>query len=426
MKAGQLLDRNNYKLSRNQSDSLPPLEGSRPSRKSPLSNDASSLPFSSSPPSPCPPPTLNNYQDFPFECQRRTPLHSPNDDLIDQLAVIEQHRYLIGAERGAYSYRRAIAALRAYPFRLREVQEVAALSGIGPKTMALVEEYLSKGYIDEVREIQNDARIRSLQDLCRVHGIGPRTAADLLDNKGIHSVAQLREAIKIGEGGGGGSGKLKLRNDQLIGLCYLEDFEKKLSRSTLETIAETIRTALRAKLSLTDCRVEIVGGYRRGKIENGDADILVGPLPGSNTAKSITSEALLRDLVNALYKANLITDFLQTPPGTLDNAKRRSRIKSNHLERSFCVYRIPESGIHARLDLIVAAPDQWAFALLGWTGSQQYERSIRLWAERKCGLLLSSQGLEDKQTSVLVQVTSEEEIFHHLGLPFIEPEFRNC
>lgn len=143
---------------------------------------------------------------------------------------------------------------------------------------------LSERSIDEVEKIQNDARIHSLEELCRVYMIDLQTTTELLDNTGINSLVQVREAIEDGNGEGKAGGKLKPWVDQLIGRQYLGDFGKTPSGPIIEAMAETIQTVQKEKGAVTDYRVRIIGGYRWGRVENDDAAISMNPLPDLSTA----------------------------------------------------------------------------------------------------------------------------------------------
>ncbi|CAH3163290.1 unnamed protein product [Porites evermanni] len=48
-----------------------------------------------------------------------------------------------------------------------------------------------------------------------------------------------------------------------------------------------------------------------------------------------------------------------------------------------------------RVDLIVTPPNQFPFSLLGWTGSKQFNRSIRDYAWKMLKIKLSNRGMWD-------------------------------
>ena len=56
--------------------------------------------------------------------------------------------------------------------------------------------------------------------------------------------------------------------------------------------------------------------------------------------------------------------------------------------------------IARRVDLIVCPVDQRPFAILGWTGSRQFLRSIKLYSMREFGYKLSSHGLYDSKNVI--------------------------
>lgn len=53
------------------------------------------------------------------------------------------------------------------------------------------------------------------------------------------------------------------------------------------------------------------------------------------------------------------------------------------------------SWIARRVDLIIAPYDQYFYALVGWTGSKQFNRDIRTYAKRTHNYAMTSHGLYD-------------------------------
>lgn len=79
-----------------------------------------------------------------------------------------------------------------------------------------------------------------------------------------------------------------------------------------------------------------------------------------------------------------------------------------------------------RVDLVVSPHSQFAFALLGWTGSKLFERDLRRWAKHEKSMSLSSHALFDSIQGKYLRASSEEDIFAHLGLEYILPSERNA
>ncbi|XP_013405117.1 DNA-directed DNA/RNA polymerase mu isoform X1 [Lingula anatina] len=80
----------------------------------------------------------------------------------------------------------------------------------------------------------------------------------------------------------------------------------------------------------------------------------------------------------------------------------------------------------SRVDLIIAPASQYAYALVGWTGSKMFNRSLRLYAQRELDMKLTSHGLFDMKQRKPIQASSEQEVFEILKLQYRDPEERNC
>jgi len=77
------------------------------------------------------------------------------------------------------------------------------------------------------------------------------------------------------------------------------------------------------------------------------------------------------------------------------------------------------------VDLIIAPWKYYWTAVVGWSGSTQFERDLRRHAELN-GLLFDSGGIIDRVTSEEKFAHSEEEVFDILQLEFIPPTLRNA
>ena len=82
-----------------------------------------------------------------------------------------------------------------------------------------------------------------------------------------------------------------------------------------------------------------------------------------------------------------------------------------------------ESNIHRRIDIKVYNKEEFPFALLYFTGSAFFNRSMRLFARKK-GFHLSDKELVDKKTGKKIECKNEEEIFIKLGVGYKKPEER--
>lgn len=352
-------------------------------------------------------PSFNNSK---YECFRPTPLDHANKGLVAELSKIAHHRYLTGNARSELSYNRAIAALKAYPRDVKSGEEAALIRGIGPKIVGLVEEYLETGRVEVAREVQNSEQLTVLDRFTRIHGVGPKIAQHWYD-LGLKSLEDLEEAAS--------QGIIKLQQDQIIGIKYYEDFQKPILRKEVEQILQIVQKHSTGMFG-DSVLVEMTGGYRRGKLLSGDADILIHPV-----RKGAGKGDILEKLVKALKDAGYIKDILSISKSSSSGKGKAKKIDG--LDLCFMAFKPTSDSPMHRVDLIVSSQEAYPFAQLGWTGSRQFERSIRLFCSRERGLTLTDHGLTMAGNGQEVgEFAEERDIFEFLGVPYQEPSKRNC
>ncbi|XP_053388579.1 DNA nucleotidylexotransferase-like [Mercenaria mercenaria] len=118
---------------------------------------------------------------------------------------------------------------------------------------------------------------------------------------------------------------------------------------------------------------------------------------------------------------------------SLEGSVDVSELKSGHIKGTGPSDKPPvelaaeeRDWIARRVDLIMAPYSQYYYALVGWTGSKQFNRDARTYSERKLNMKLTSHGLYDYTLGKKVPAGSEKEVFDNLKLPYHEPWERNC
>ena len=85
-------------------------------------------------------------------------------------------------------------------------------------------------------------------------------------------------------------------------------------------------------------------------------------------------------------------------------------------------------GVHRRIDIRAYPLEEWPCALLYFTGSGHFNRSMRLWA-RKIGYQLSDHNISPRYADEVVgnpiPVKTEEDIFKILGIDYKTPNERD-
>ncbi len=82
---------------------------------------------------------------------------------------------------------------------------------------------------------------------------------------------------------------------------------------------------------------------------------------------------------------------------TRKDAESFKQLSIENKSRKVNASKYKRAWIARRVDLILSPIDQFPFAMLGWTGSRQFIRSIRLYSEKEMQMKLSSHGLYDQK-----------------------------
>lgn len=163
---------------------------------------------------------------------------------------------------------------------------------------------------------------------------------------------------------------------QQIGLKYFEDFNERMSRDEATAISKIVHTAAYELFGKDTILIETCGSYRRGKQSCGDVDILLT----RKDEKPING--MLEKLLVKLEKDGFLKERLGS-----------TRVSDKGSEMYMGVCKLEGEGRkHRRIDIKVYPKDQYGFAILYFTGSDYFNRSMRLFAEQK-GFTLSDHGL---------------------------------
>jgi DNA polymerase lambda len=224
---------------------------------------------------------------------------------------------------------------------------------------------------------------------------------------------------------------LGLNADQIIGLRYFEEFKQRMFRVEASEIIEVVRAAVR-RLFGTGLRMEPCGSYRRNALTCGDVDILFTyDQQQEADSQELGSESeVLSRIVSEL--GSFLTDHLKNAGNT--RPEQRHSASATY----FGVCQLSPGKPHRRIDLKVYPTSEWPFALLSFTGSGHFNRSMRLYA-RRAGYSLSDHDIRPARhargrgrgariwTGPPIHgiiFREEKDIFDFLGLAYREPQSR--
>ena len=256
-----------------------------------------------------------------------------------------------------------------------------------------IKEILETGSLaaaEKARELYN---IDALDALQKIYGVGPAKSTELVKS-GIISISQLRDEVKSNP---------KLLNDkQKIGLKYYEELLERIPRTEMEEHRDILHTLLPDEM--TEYDTEIVGSFRREATNSGDIDVLIR-VPFNVDAK--TAKANLELYVKMLEGFGYIEEILAL-----------GEHKCMAISRMY-------NGKARRLDLLMTPDEEYAYAILYFTGSDRFNVAFRQYAIDK-GYTLNEHTLTPIKAGVQTPpyMKTEKDIFKFLGLRYIDPSKR--
>ncbi len=398
-------------------------------------------------------PPIPDYLHTTYSCQRPTPVNPPNQSFIEQLVKIRTARALVGDKIGVRAYSSAIATLAAYPHTLSTAHgkqppqttrtrslpglnaptEVARLPGCGAKIALLYQEFNETGELKEAKDDESDPKLAVLKLFYDIWGVAETTARDFY-NRGWRD---LDDVIEYGWD--------SLTRVQQIGVKYYDELQLKIPRAEVESIANTILK--HANKIHKGFQMVIVGGYRRGKLESGDVDVVLSHANESATAGFV--ERIVVSLEQAKYITHTLTlsttnsERGQVPVSWKANEKRGSGFDT--LDKALVVWQDPKwkSGEaknpnpHRRVDMIISPWKTAGCAVLGWTSGTTFQRDLRRYCKKVQSLKFDSSGIRSRADGSWVDLesgpdekpapdmlTAERRVFAGLGLEYRPPEER--
>ena len=298
-----------------------------------------------------------------------------------------------------------------------------------------IRELLATGKLAKLEELKRKPDVEAVLELSGVWGIGTETARKLHREDGISTVAQLRALAERQPG--------KLSANQQVGLRFYEEFRERIPRDEVEALAGHVEDAVAAVCP--GCSVTVAGSYRRGKTSCGDVDVLLCPSEefirggsqGAPGATVDTVEDILPAVLARLRTRGVVTDDLST--GTVswmgvarlpDSRERLAPTTTDGAEGDGAVAVVTPKRLHRRMDIKTYTPDEMPFALLYFTGSGYFNRSMRTWADKAKGLSLHDRGFNlvrgNDMTAVRdAKFRDERDVFEYLGLEYVPPEDRS-
>lgn len=271
----------------------------------------------------------------------------------------------------AKAYAKAIKNIESYPYELTH-DNICDLD-VGKKIRDKILEIIDTGSLRRVSK-NSFEKSEVINKFTKIWGVGP-VKANKLWELGARSLNDVHKHKDI------------LTDNAIIGLKYYEDFQIRQKREEVEKTAFKIsRKILEINPRL---KLRVCGSFRRRVQTCGDLDIL------------ISGKDCLKNLVQKLQDEGLLQESLGIG-------------KTKYM--GICIV----AGRAFRIDIEFIKPEEWAFALLYFTGSGPFNERQRSIAKQK-GYSLSEHGIKNVKTGEYVRLNTERQIFNFLGMKYLAP-----
>ena len=285
--------------------------------------------------------------------------------------------------------------------------QLASIKGIGPKTIARINEIIDTGKLSEIQN--KESLIQAISELSKIYGIGPTHASYFYET---YNIKTIKDLLKKAE-----QGVITLTKQMLIGIKYKNTFIDKIPRVLIARLDNYVQDLL---YSIDKNFISIIcGSYRRGKAFSSDVDILI-------TNKKLINKndcgLYLKIVIQALdnFIVDKLTESFNTHFQGFASFKNIPNMPNSY---DHSLFNINKNVI--RLDIIVVPLDNFYPALLHLTGSGSFNQKLRLHAN-SLNMKLNQYGLFklDDHKETIIPINSELDIFNALLLKYIPPEQR--
>jgi DNA polymerase beta len=314
--------------------------------------------------------------------------------IINSLDVLRKRDVADKAIFSARAYSKVISQLKDYKGPITQYDDVKNIDGIGTKMEKKIKEILETGSLAAAEKAKQLYNIDALDAFQNIYGVGPVKATELVKD-GFKNIEDLRKGVEEDP---------KLLNDkQKIGLKYYEDLLERIPREEMLEHQGHIEGFKPDEMK--DYDIEIVGSFRRGAETSGDIDVLIRIPPNTTTKK--TNE-MFNLYVKMLEGFGYIEEILALGD-----------------KKCMAISRVEHNPKARRLDLLMTPDEEYAYAILYFTGSDKFNVAFRQYALDK-GYTLNEHKLTPIREGVksVPYMKDEKDIFKFLGLRYIEPSMR--
>ncbi|KAK3728087.1 hypothetical protein RRG08_022138 [Elysia crispata] len=330
----------------------------------------------------------------------KSPKPNMNKHITDKLEEMVKTYESTNDRWRALGYQKAIQTLRRHPKEISSWEEAKSLPSIGARLADKIWEIAQSGELRKLKEFESSEELQILKMFTNVWGAGPHTA-QLWYQQGLRTIADLQQ-------------KAHLNHQQKVGVRLYDDFLDRMPREEAAEIEEVVKKA--AEGIQPGIIAQTCGSYRRGQSTCGDVDILITH-PDGKSHKNVFHKLLAN-----LKESGFLTDDLVSAEETGNQKKYMG------------VCKLPgQNRKHRRIDVIVVPYNEYGCALVYFTGSAHFNRSLRHLCKKQNMSLnehalkqgVVRKGSEKIHEGTVVPTPTEESVFKVLKIPYRPPEERD-
>ncbi len=282
---------------------------------------------------------------------------------------------------------RAVKGVTESISELVEDERLGEIRGVGKGLAEKIQEYVRTGSIEQLEELRADVP-DGLVEMTKIEGLGPKRVRQIWQNLNITTIGELEYACKENRLAAMDGFGEKLQQKILKGIEFRRTHQERHLVSEAWKAADEVLSFVRGIDGVG--RAAVAGSIRRGRETVGDMDIIA-------TAPDDRRESVMDSFREKADEEDVVA-----------SGSTKSTI------------RLP-NGISC--DLRLVEEDEYAAALMYFTGSKEHNTALRGRAQRQ-GHKLNEYGLFRTENDGRIDAEDEADIYETLGLAYIEPELR--
>lgn len=299
----------------------------------------------------------------------------PNSDTVDYLREIALYYEILGRKDDLHrikATKNAADLIEKLDERLELAADARMLGGMN-RIADTVEDFALRGKTDKLDSLKALAGSapRYIDLFKGIYGVGSVKARKLYDS-GYRNIEEIPDS--------------ELTAAQKIGRKYYTELNTRLMRDEVAALFGSIESVLDEHVS----HIDLVGSYRRGTPTSGDIDIL------------LSSDLELKELVGMLKSEGIILHNLALGP------TKYAGVTADPIRR---------------IDIRLVKQDEYAPALMYFTGSKNFNVNMRIRA-KSMYMKLSEYSLYLVYHRRPLPVEEEEDIFAALDMEYVPPTER--